>query len=477
MASQALLDRLRRVCRLGCAWLLLVSIATSGCASKVASVLPSLGPPTEDEDAKIGREFRREAKNQLQFITDPEVERYFDRIGRQILGGMGPLAFDYRFFVVRDVQLNAFAVPGGSVYFYSGLIERAKNSSEIAGVLGHELVHIKARHMARMSGLDYISVLSMLGALLAARSGGGGAQAAGMVGQAVSATRQIAYSRTLEMEADTLGVRYMAAAGYNPMGSVGFLKTLEQDRALNPIDIPSYMLTHPVTQERIANVELVIKSLPKTEPRRIQSDPLKKIQTVIRFDRREDVAVIAEYEKLVKQDPENGEAQHLLGFAYLLKNRLPEAQSHLEIAQRLKGQDPELQRDLGRLYTQTGDPSAARAAFEKNLENDPRDALTYLYLGEMFEKSGDLRSAAGAFLNAQNIAPLWDKPPYRLSAVYGKLDRLGDAHYYLGKSFLLQDEDEKAAAEFERAVKIFGENSPRSELIKEEIKTLRGRKR
>jgi hypothetical protein len=95
----------------------------------------------------------------------------------------------------------------------------------------------------------------------------------------------------------------------------------------------------------------------------------------------------------------------------------------------------------------------------------------------MFEKSGDLRSAAGAFLNAQNIAPLWDKPPYRLSAVYGKLDRLGDAHYYLGKSFLLQDEDEKAAAEFERAVKIFGEHSPRSELIKEEIKTLRGRKR
>jgi predicted Zn-dependent protease len=144
---------------------------------------------------------------------------------------MGPQPFDYRFFVIQDNQLNAFAVPGGSIFFFTGLIEKAKTSSEVAGVLGHEIVHVKGRHMARQSGLDAISLLGLLGAFLLARtgSGSGGAAAAGAVGQAIAATRQIAYSRQLEMEADTLGVRYMAAAGFDPKGSVGFLKILDQD--------------------------------------------------------------------------------------------------------------------------------------------------------------------------------------------------------------------------------------------------------
>src|SRR5437773_3990611 len=136
--------------------------------------------------------------------------------------------------LVQDSQLNAFAVPGGTIYMYSGLIERAKSTDEIAGVLGHGITHIKGHHMARSSGPDAISVLSLLSMVLLARSGSG-AQAAGAVGQAVSATRQIAYSRQLEMEADTLGVRYMAAAGYDPKGSLGFLKTLDQERALSQI--------------------------------------------------------------------------------------------------------------------------------------------------------------------------------------------------------------------------------------------------
>lgn len=468
--------RSRQKWQVAWAWLLLATFPLSGCAKQLSSVLPSVSPPSEDEEVRISREFRREAKKYLQFVNDPEVERYLDRMGRQILSSMGALAFDYRFFVVRDQQLNAFAVPGGSVFFYTGLIERAKSSAEIAGVLGHEIVHIKARHMARMSGFDAISLLSMVGAILLARTGAG-AQAAGMVGQAVSAQRQIAYGRQLEMEADTLGVRYMAAAGYDPKGSLGFLRTMEQERALNPVNVPTYLMSHPVTQERVANVELVIRSLPKNEVKPVTYDALRKIQTIIRIDQREDAAVLAEYEKQARQNPENGEAQHLLGFAQLLKNQLADAQRHLEAARRLKADDPELQRDLGRLYTQTGDLGAARKALEKATELDPKEALTYLYRGELFEKEGDLRGAAGAYLNAHNLAPLWDKPHYRLSIVYGKLDRFGDAHYHLARSFLLQDEDDKAIADFERAVKYFGENSPRGELIKEEVKTLRARPR
>ena len=468
-----------RLWQIGCAWILLISSLVTGCSSfspPSLPSLPSLGPPGEDEEVRISREFRREAKKQFKFVNDPEVERYIDRIGQRILSAAGPQPFDYRFFVVDDSQLNAFAVPGGTIYMYTGLIERAKSTDEIAGVLGHEITHIKNHHMARASGPDAISVLSLLSMVLLARSGSG-AQAAGAVGQAVSATRQIAYGRQLEMEADTLGVRYMSAAGYDPKGSLAFLKTLDQERALNPVDIPPYLMTHPMSQERVANMEQALRSLGKTDIRSEQQDPLKKVQIVIRMERHDGDAVLGEYEKLARQNPQNAEFLQLLGFAQQLKGQLAEAQKNYEKARQLNPNDAGLQRDLGRLYTRLGDVGSARAAFDRAIALEPKESLTYLYLGELLEKEGDLRGAAGAYLNANNFSPLWDKPPYRLGVIYGKLNRLGDAYYYLGRSFLLQDEDQKAIADYERAIKAVGESSPRGQLIKEELASLRARRR
>jgi predicted Zn-dependent protease len=458
------------------AWVMLVFFYLNSCSSVIAPMLPSLGPPTEDEETKISREFRREAKKHLKFVNNPEVERFVDRIGRRILSAAGPQVFDYRFFVVDDDQLNAFAVPGGSVYLFSGLIERAKTTDELAGVLGHEIVHIKGRHMARNSGPDAISVLSLLSMVLLARSGSG-AQAAGMVGQGIAATRQASYSRGLEMESDTLGTRYMAAAGYDPKGVIGFLKTLDQERALNPIEVPAYVMSHPVTQERLANAELVVKSLGATDIRPDDLDTLKKVQIIIRMERSNRDTVVSDYAKQVQQRPADPELLHLLAFAQQLKGDLPAAKRNYELARKLNPNHPARQRDLGRFYSQTEDYPAARAAYDQALALEPNEPLTYFYLGEMLEKSGDLRSAAGAYLNALNLAPLWYRPPQRLGFVYSKLDRLSDGYYYLGKSYLLQDEDERAIAEFERALKISGTTTPRGQVITEELKVLKNRKK
>ncbi|MGH7816529.1 MAG: M48 family metalloprotease [Candidatus Binatia bacterium] len=466
----------RRPWQVHCAWALIVSFLMTGCSSFALPSIPSIGPPSEDEETRISREFRREAKKQFKFTNHPEVERYIDRIGRRILAATGPLSFDYRFFVIDENQLNAFAVPGGSIYLFTGLIERAKSTDELAGVLGHEIVHVKARHMARSSGPDAISLLSLLSMALLARSGSG-AQAAGMVGQAVAATRQASYSRQLELESDTLGARYMAAAGFDPKGTIGFLKTMDQERALNPIDVPAYILSHPITQERVANAELVVKSLGPTQPRPDDPVALKKVQIIIRAERNANDNIVSEYEKLVQQTPNSADLLHLLAFAQQSTGDLPSARRNYERARQLKPDYAGLQRDLGRFFTQADDFVAARAAFDRAIALDPNEPLTFLYLGEMLEKSGDLRSAAGAYLNAQNLAPLWDRPPHRLGIVYGKLDRLGDGYYYLGRSYLLQDEDEKAIADYERAIKIIGANTPRGQLISDELKALKNRKK
>jgi len=470
------LAKSRRPWQCYCAWVVAIFFVISSCSSVIAPMLPSVGPPSEDEETRISREFRREAKKQFKFSNNPEVERYVDRIGRRILVASGPQSFDYRFFVIEENQLNAFAVPGGSIYIFTGLIERAQSTDELAGVLGHEIVHVKGRHMARSSGPDAISLLSLLSIALMARSGSG-ALAAGMISQAVAATRQASYSRQLELESDTLGTRYMAAAGFDPKGTVGFLKTLDQERALNPIDVPAYILSHPITQERIANAELVVKSLGPTQPRPDDPVALKKVQMILRMDRAVGDNIVSEYEKLVQQTPKSADLRHLLAYAQQLAGDLPAAQRNYQRAGQLKPDSPALHRDLGRLFTQANDFSAARAAFDRAITLDPSEPLTFIYLGEMLEKSGDLRSAAGAYLNAQNLAPLWDRPPYRLGIVYGKLDRRGDGYYYLGRSNLLQDEDEKAIADFERALKLIGADTPRGQVINEELKALKNRKR
>jgi predicted Zn-dependent protease len=462
--------------RIACAWLSIGCFTAAGCKSVIAPVLPSIGAPTEDEETRIGREFRREAKKHLRFANHPEVELFVDRIGRRILAATGPLAFDYRFFVVDESQLNAFAVPGGSIYVFTGMIERAKTTDELAGVIGHEIVHIKARHMARSSGLDMTSVLGLLSLALMARNPNA-AQAASMITQAVSATRQAAYGRGLELESDTLGTRYMAAAGFDPKGAVGFLKTLDQERALNPIDVPAYVMSHPITQERITNVELVVKSLGATDIRPTDPIALKKVQLILRKERAAQDNIVGDYEKLVQQSPQNLEALYLLAFAQQLKGNLPAAQKNYQRVGQARPDYAPLHRDLGQLLTQANDFAAARAAFDRAVALEPNEPLTFLYLGEMLEKAGDLRGAAGAYLNAQNLAPLWDRPAHRLGLVYGKLDRLGDGYYYLGRSHVLQDEDEKAIADFERALKIVGAQSPRGQSISEELKTLKSRKR
>jgi beta-barrel assembly-enhancing protease len=453
----------------------LFAFSLAGCASRLPAQDPIIKPISEDEEVRISREFRRQAKKQLTLVRHAEVERYVDRIGRRLLSVTGPQSFDYRFFVVENRQLNAFAVPGGTIYVHTGLIDRVKSTDELAGVLGHEIVHVKARHIARISGPDPLSLIALLGVLLS--GGGTGAQAAGMLGQALATTRQLAYNRQLEQEADALGVRYMAEAGYDPRAALEFLKLIDQERLLNPVDLPPYLMTHPLTQERVTRVDAYVNSLRLAPGKPDGPDPIRKIQTLIRLERQETEGVIEENERLIGQNAQNAEAHQRLGLAFQYRGRWDEARRELERARSLDPDSPGIDRDLGRLYTLIGEHALARQALDSALRAEPQEPLNHLWLGELFEKLGNFTEAVTALLRAHNLAPLWPEPPQRLGVVYSKMERLGDAHYYLARSYLLADEDELAIANFERALKIFGPNTPRGQLINDELARVRARRR
>ena len=445
-----------------------------GCGSYLPPELSIFKPISEEDEVRISREFRREAKKKLKLINHPEVLRYVNQVGQRILSVMGPQPFEYRFFIVEDPQLNAFAVPGGSIYVHTGLIEKVSSTDELAGVLSHEIIHVKSRHIARISGPDPLSLLGLIGVFLG--RGGSQGQAVGVLGQALAATRQLSYNRQLEQEADTLGVKYMADAGYDPRGALGFLKIINQERVLNPVDVPPYLMTHPVTQERIAGVEGAIRSFGLGRPRLERPDPIKKVQTILRLEGQDSNTVVGEYEKLVGKYPRSAERLHLLGVAYHHKGRWSQTRESYERARAISPKSPGIDRDLGRLYTQIGEFRLAHDAFERSLSADPKEPLNYLFLGELFEKESNFREAVSAYLRAHNLSPLWAEPPHRLGVVYGKMNRLADAYYYLGRSHLLLDEDEEAIANLERALKILGAASRRGAIVKEELEIIRARR-
>jgi predicted Zn-dependent protease len=270
----------------------------------------------------------------------------------------------------------------------------------------------------------------------------------------------------------------MAEAGYNPKAVLSFLRMIDQERALNPVDVPPYLMTHPLTQERISGVEAAIRSLRVSERgRSAQLDPIKRVQAILRFERHDSDAAIAEYRKLLSQNPVSAEPMHLLALAYHYKGRLPEAREKYEQARSLDPKIPGIDRDLGRFYTQVGEYRLAHEAFERSLTVEPKEPLTYIYLGELFERESNLSKALGAYLTAYNLSPLWAEPSQRLGVVYGKMNRLGEAYHYLGRSQLLQDEDEKAIVDLERALKIFGPDSPQGQVVQEELEAVRARRR
>src|SRR5581483_6208583 len=153
------------------------------------------------DEREIGRRFLLEARGELPLIEDPAVKEYVERVGRRLVKTLGSQSFDYSFYVVQDPSLNAFAVPGGYVFVFSGLLARVKNDDELAGVLGHEIGHAAAHHIVRQQAEGQVaSAASLLGLLLSAVNPVLGAGAI-----AAAQTAQLKYSREFEQEADYLG--------------------------------------------------------------------------------------------------------------------------------------------------------------------------------------------------------------------------------------------------------------------------------
>jgi predicted Zn-dependent protease len=172
----------------------------------------------------------------------------------------------FEFFVIEDKSVNAFALPGGFIGVYTGLIVTAQSESELAAVLAHEIGHVSQRHIARLftqqkqAGMASLAALAL--AILAARSSPDLAQAAVAATQYATYQTAVNFTRDNEREADRVGVQILEKSGFDPHAMPAFLERLQRSYRLVETNAPSYARTHPLTYERIADVQNRVEGVP-----------------------------------------------------------------------------------------------------------------------------------------------------------------------------------------------------------------------
>lgn len=223
--------------------------------------LPELGENAVfniEHEARIGRQVYQRLLERGLIETHPLLDRYINDLGARLLSVLDNRVRDYRFFIVRDSSINAFALPGGYIGINVGLILRANNQHQLASVLAHEIAHVRLRHgmklMEKAEGVSNATILTILAGLLA---GGASDLGAALVYGGVAGGQQamINYTRDFEYEADRIGISLLQGADFDGRGMVEFFTLLAKASGNLGTQNIEYLRTHPVSDNRISETE------------------------------------------------------------------------------------------------------------------------------------------------------------------------------------------------------------------------------
>lgn len=354
--------------------------------------LPDLGDPSTaslspDMERRLGDRIMRDIRRDPDYVSDALLNDYLNAVGYRLVqaarrvnvagaNGAGTFATGFELFGVRDRSINAFALPGGYIGVHTGLLVQSETESELASVLGHEIGHVMQRHIARgITKQDesmWIALASMVLAGLAATKSGDAAAALAMGGQGAAVANQLSFSRGAEREADRVGFQIMTAAGFDPQGMPDFFSRLQRVTGISDNSIPAYVRTHPLTSERIADMQDRVRHVsarkvgntPEYEFARVRS---RVIQSTTPNDIR--TTLSAFQAQLAGASAVRTPALHYgIAFANQRLNRFPAADQALAEARRLYGTIP---------GATSGSPMLDVMAIElARAEGRPQDALT-----------------------------------------------------------------------------------------------------
>jgi len=217
-----------------------------------------------EKEIAIGKQLAQEVERQAKIVDDPVVAEYVNRLGQNLVRN-SDAKVPFTIKVLDSEEVNAFALPGGFFFVNSGLILKADNEAELAGVMAHEIAHVAARHGTRQATRGQIAQIAMIAASIAIPYGWTGyaiRQGAGLV----IPMGFLSFSRTFESEADMLGLEYMYKTGYDPVAFVDFFEKIQSLERKKPGTMAKVFSTHPMTDDRIKAAQKNIATILKAKP-------------------------------------------------------------------------------------------------------------------------------------------------------------------------------------------------------------------
>ena len=428
----------------------------------VALVLPFPGQAiTIGEEEELSAEMLRIILKKLPVVEDPYVTGYVNRVGKRILSVMPEQPFRYRFYVINEDMYNAFATPAGHIFIYSGLLEAMEGEDELAGILGHEIAHVYCRHISQKIELakkvGWAQLAGMAAGILLGAAGGSGAAASALtLGSAAGgATAQLSFSRENEMQADQLGLKFLNDAGYGTEGLLKVLKKIRSKQWFSKEQVPTYMMTHPAIEDRMAYVVSWIEDHKDQTPptRKLNPAEFERILTRLMVEYNDPSSELSQLEKILQREPGNTLARYRYGLVLARANRTAEAIIQLKEVLARNAFNPYMLRDLGKVYFLAGQLDAALSTLESARGMIPEDPDTLFYLGRTQQELGRRSEAIALYTAVVQKAPDYREAYYFLGQNLGQQGDLTDAHYYLGIYHLRGRDLKTAAAQFKQALR------------------------
>lgn len=430
-----------------------------------------------EEETRMGQEFLHGARNYFQLLDDPFAHQYINDIGQFLLSPLETKPFPFRFYIIKDNTLNAFAAPGGHIFVFSGLIEAVDEVDELAAVICHEIGHISARHLAnRIAQSKKVGLATLAGVLAGMLLGGEAAGALATGAMAAGIQAQLHFSREDERQADQLSYKYMMPSTFDPRAMIEALRKIERGSSWIGSDkVPAYLLTHPTGPERMANLEAMLRDYepvpPNAQAQRFRS-LFPAFKAVVRGKCLDPQSSKRLFARQLEKDPSDPWPRFGMGLAYMEEFRYGEAIQELKKALAQSPRFIPILRELGEAYLLNGQGKEAVTILKEAVDFQHDDKAVLFTLGKAYQATGQDQEALRIFLRLSYLEPVRDDVHYQLGLSYGREGKLGLAHYHFGVYFKRIGQMQKARFHFDKARDLSGKDPALTARIQKEVEEM-----